>query len=146
MWGEPKDIEGKCNARLSISDNFGDGHATILCQKDLGHVGLHQESYESVGSGEVVITWARHDPSYDTDDVERELREAIEKTYEDIEVDYEDFFTLPEGSPYPVFYKRGMYRVRYLVCGKDSVEVNGSVCTKAEALGIILRSLGGNDA
>lgn len=55
--GEPQDEEGECNARLFISDNYGDGTATIRCQLGPEHDGLHQEQFEREG-GLITITWA----------------------------------------------------------------------------------------
>ena len=57
MWNESTDVEGECNARLFISDDYGDNSATIRCQLAAGHDGLHQEQYERKG-GAVTITWA----------------------------------------------------------------------------------------
>lgn len=34
MYGEPEDVDGECNARLYIGDNYGDNHATMRCQAD----------------------------------------------------------------------------------------------------------------
>lgn len=56
MYGEPKDIDGECNAHLYISDNFGDNHATMRCQLGSGHSGPHEERF--VRNGEpVIIIW-----------------------------------------------------------------------------------------
>lgn len=57
MFGEPLDIDGQCNARLYIGDNYGDGTATMRCQSPLGHDGVHRECFEREG-GPVVITWS----------------------------------------------------------------------------------------
>jgi len=43
--GEPEDVEGQCNARLFIGDNYGDNHATMRCQLEPGHEGDHEEKY-----------------------------------------------------------------------------------------------------
>jgi hypothetical protein len=56
MWAEPTDVEGECNARMSIADDYGDNSATIRCQLAAGHEGLHQEQYTRKG-GTVTITW-----------------------------------------------------------------------------------------
>jgi len=56
MFGEPEDVEGECNARLYIADNFGDNHATMRCQLSKGHDGSHQEVFHRDG-GEVRVTW-----------------------------------------------------------------------------------------
>ena len=57
MFGEPRDKEGECNARLFIGDNYGDNSTTIRCQLAPNHTGLHQEQYESQKGGLVTITW-----------------------------------------------------------------------------------------
>lgn len=56
MWGEPKDVEGQCNAHLYIADNYGDNHATIRCQLCPGHDGPHKEEFKREGKP-VIITW-----------------------------------------------------------------------------------------
>lgn len=55
--GEPEDVEGECNARLFIGDNYGDNHATMRCSLEPGHEGPHQERYNSQGSGKVLVEW-----------------------------------------------------------------------------------------
>ena len=68
MYGEPKDIDGECNARLSIADDAGDNSGTMRCQLEPGHDGPHKEVYNrsivsydcepmSEASSEVVVTW-----------------------------------------------------------------------------------------
>jgi hypothetical protein len=56
MLGEPSDVDGQCNARLFTGDNYGDGSATIRCQRAPDHGGLHQEKFKREG-GLVTITW-----------------------------------------------------------------------------------------
>lgn len=56
MFGEPSDVDGECNARLFIGDNYGDGTATMRCQRAPNHEELHQEQFERKG-GLVTITW-----------------------------------------------------------------------------------------
>ena len=56
MWGEPKDADHECNARLFISDNYGDGTATMRCQLAPNHDGLHKEEFMREG-GTVTVTW-----------------------------------------------------------------------------------------
>ena len=66
-YGEPKDVVGECNAHLYIADNFGDNHATMRCQLEPHHEGLHEERFHRgvmggmgvipEGSGEVIIQW-----------------------------------------------------------------------------------------
>ena len=60
MFGRSKDVEGECNARLSIGDDEGDNAATIRCKLPLGHDGQHQESYNAGYHGDVnnvTISW-----------------------------------------------------------------------------------------
>jgi len=60
IFGRPKDVEGECNARLSIGDDHGDNSATIRCQLPPGHDGPHKECYNAGYHGDVnnvTITW-----------------------------------------------------------------------------------------
>lgn len=58
MLGEPEDVEGECNARLYIGDNYGDNHATMRCGLTPGHKGPHKETYLQPGNdGTVIVTW-----------------------------------------------------------------------------------------
>lgn len=88
-FGEPKPVEGKCNARLYIGDNYGDNHTTMMCQLEPLHDGDHQESYQSSGSGRVTTTWELEDPQIAIDDLQREIERAIEGAYPTTYVDYE---------------------------------------------------------
>ena len=54
-YGEPEDVPGECNARLSIADNYGDNHATIRCQLEPGHGGMHTESFRG---RRALVMWA----------------------------------------------------------------------------------------
>ena len=56
MFGEPKDVDGECNACLFIADNYGDGSATMRCQLAPGHEGVHKEEFDREG-GTVTVTW-----------------------------------------------------------------------------------------
>jgi len=56
MWGPPQDVEGECNARLEIGDDYGDNVATMRCQLSPGHDGRHKEEYNSHGQ-KVIVTW-----------------------------------------------------------------------------------------
>lgn len=44
MYGAPKDVEGKCNARLELGDDYGDNSCTFLCELNPDHQGRHKES------------------------------------------------------------------------------------------------------
>lgn len=57
MHGEPADVEGDCNARLYVADNYGDNHVTMRCQREPNHEGLHHEIFGGGKSGKVVVTW-----------------------------------------------------------------------------------------
>lgn len=58
--GEPEDVEGNCNARLFIGDNYGDNHATMRCQLKPGHDGQHCETYhQGWRGGTVTVCWER---------------------------------------------------------------------------------------
>jgi hypothetical protein len=56
MFGPPEDIEGKCNARLHIGDDFGDNTSTHLCALDPGHEGPHREEW-GCKDQKVCLTW-----------------------------------------------------------------------------------------
>lgn len=43
MFGPASDVEGDCNARLFIGDDYGDNAATMRCDLALGHDGKHRE-------------------------------------------------------------------------------------------------------
>ena len=43
--GPPRDIAGECNARLLISDDYGDNYATMRCSLPPGHTGPHREDW-----------------------------------------------------------------------------------------------------
>lgn len=47
MNGPPDDVEGECNARLYIGDDYGDNHATMRCSLHAGHEGSHQETWRN---------------------------------------------------------------------------------------------------
>lgn len=56
--GEPMDVEGECNARLYIGDNYGDNHATMRCRLRPDHKGEpHKETYDGGTAGQVTVTW-----------------------------------------------------------------------------------------
>lgn len=73
MFGEPEDVEGECNARLYIGDNYGDNHATVRCSLEPGHDGTHKEEFLRQDKP-VTITWwldergGPYDDSYDDDE------------------------------------------------------------------------------
>ncbi len=55
--GEPKDVEGQCNAHLHIGDDYGDNHGTMRCHLAPNHQdAYHEETYMS-DEQEVTIRW-----------------------------------------------------------------------------------------
>lgn len=56
MYGPPKDVEGECNARLEIGDDYGDNSCTMRCSLKPGHEGLHKEEFNCYGQ-HVIVTW-----------------------------------------------------------------------------------------
>lgn len=96
MYGEPKDVEGECNAHLYIADDYGDNRATIRCQLPKGHDGEHREVFERGSSGEVVIRWQKDERCY---------HEWIERT---VELEHTDPYVVHEckhcGTPNPDKY------------------------------------------
>lgn len=59
MYGPPEDVDGQCNARLFLGDDFGDGTTTMRCPLAFGHEGPHQELFHRETSGQVMVTWER---------------------------------------------------------------------------------------
>lgn len=58
MYGPPKDVEGECNARLHIADDWGDNCCTLRCREQPDHEGPHRKEFQRDGSP-VTITWVR---------------------------------------------------------------------------------------
>lgn len=57
-----EDVEGLCNARLYIGDDYGDNEATMRCKLPAGHEGRHEKHFTRStflppGSQTVIITW-----------------------------------------------------------------------------------------
>jgi len=40
-------VSDKCNAELHIGDDFGDNHATMICQLEKDHGGCHIEKWNN---------------------------------------------------------------------------------------------------
>jgi len=153
-YGEPKDVEGQCNARMSIADNYGDNHTTIVCQLPPGHEGLHCEKYNASSAGQVTITWERHDESYDIDALEKALEDSIhlECGWDAIEKDYDYVNKAGESIPPDSAESDGLSviiwtyegrKVAYSVLGKDAVWVGGDTLTKGAAFKRIIATLRG---
>ena len=78
MFGPPKDVEGKCNARLFLADDYGDNNCTIMCQLEPNHFSLHKETFMRTWLidgrrvvSEIVITWQEDEkPHYSVVDEE----------------------------------------------------------------------------
>ena len=68
------DVEGKCNERLEIGDDYGDNVATMRCQLKPGHTSPHREAYKSCGECDVVVVWTRI--PIKAKDLEEAVREA----------------------------------------------------------------------
>jgi hypothetical protein len=58
-FGEPEDVDGQCNARLFLADNYRDNHCTIRCQLTKGHTGKHLEAFSRETGGSVEIRWVK---------------------------------------------------------------------------------------
>jgi len=56
--GPPKDVEGECNARLYLGDDWGDNRCTIRCKEAPEHEGPHRETFMRDDTP-VVITWVK---------------------------------------------------------------------------------------
>jgi len=60
IWDGPqKDVDGQCNDRLEIADDWGDNGATMRCQLKPGHDGPHREAYKGDCGDDVVVKWSR---------------------------------------------------------------------------------------
>ena len=69
-----RDVEGECNERLEIGDDWGDNTCTFRCQEPPGHAGPHREEFES-GGRPVTVTWAS-EPTNEPDADEPHGRKA----------------------------------------------------------------------
>lgn len=49
MFGKPEDVDGQCNCRFSVGDDYGDNEATFRCQRVPGHGGDHVEKWSYIG-------------------------------------------------------------------------------------------------
>jgi len=144
-YGEPKDVPGKCNAKLSIADNYGDNHTTILCQLPVGHEGSHREQYTSHGSGAVSITWEKHDESYDISALEDALEQAIQTAFPEATRNYDEEWLGSDDDCYFVnaWVLEGR-KVNYRVLRKDTVEVDATTqLSESAAIERILSTLRG---
>ncbi len=56
MFGPPKNVEGECNARLYLADDYDDNRCTVRCSRPAGHDGPHGAAFQRAG-GPVAITW-----------------------------------------------------------------------------------------
>ncbi len=54
MFGPLENVEGQCNAHCYIADDYGDNRATIRCQLDPNHKGMHREVSRR---GKLIIEW-----------------------------------------------------------------------------------------
>jgi hypothetical protein len=46
MIGPPDDVEGQCNARFRVADDWLDNEHTFLCELEPGHEGDHVQTAE----------------------------------------------------------------------------------------------------
>ena len=54
----------KCKAKLHIADDYGDNHATMKCQLNKDHTGVHIENYHNSDAGTVCVTWEKDQKDY----------------------------------------------------------------------------------
>ena len=55
-----KDVEGECNARIYILEDYGgdESAAGVRCSLPAGHEGLHKESsYDKYKAGNIIVQW-----------------------------------------------------------------------------------------
>ena len=62
MFGPPDDVEGQCNARLYLADDYGDNSATMRCSLSSSHEGLHEERFSRSGFP-VIVQWEKDERS-----------------------------------------------------------------------------------
>ena len=62
MFGPPEDVMDECNARLFIADNYGGNEATMRCQLEPKHDGLHKEVFSE---RQVTVTWVEDERKTD---------------------------------------------------------------------------------
>jgi hypothetical protein len=68
LTGEPLDVDGECNARLYIGDNYEDNHVTMRCSLQPKHEGLHAVKIIRDGQDEpITISWSNDE--HDNEDV-----------------------------------------------------------------------------
>src|SRR5260370_2975727 len=55
----PSPVDGRirCAAPFEIADDFGDNVATMRCQRRLGHVGPHMETWANPGDPTALLLW-----------------------------------------------------------------------------------------
>jgi len=68
-----KDVDGECNARLFLADDYGDNVCTIRCQLCLNHTGPHEENFKR-GGKPVKITWEVDERNDEKDEEEDEAK------------------------------------------------------------------------
>ena len=59
MFGPPEDVDGECNAKLYLGDDYGDNHCTIRCGLPVGHDGDHEEAFNRGEDARVFLQWQR---------------------------------------------------------------------------------------
>ena len=67
MFGPPEDVEGECNARFRVADDYGDGIATFRCSLPPGHIGPHREDFSDMFKHKATITWEEVEDEEDED-------------------------------------------------------------------------------
>jgi hypothetical protein len=56
MNGPPNDVDGECNARLFLGDDYGDNSCTFRCTAKPGHDGAHIET-SGLPKNPVTVMW-----------------------------------------------------------------------------------------
>ena len=63
----PRDIPGRCNARLLIGANRGNDHVSIVCQRRVGHRGKHSNTWR-VDDDKVAVHWTGDEREYEDEE------------------------------------------------------------------------------
>lgn len=77
MYGPPQDVQGECNARLYLGDDYGDNECTIRCQREPEHEGKHREVFGSDGR-RVIIEWEKDERQEREEALNDNVRDSTE--------------------------------------------------------------------
>lgn len=61
LFGTPANIEGACNARQYLTDDYMNHQAIFRCERTPGHDGPHSETLNRPNGRTTTITWTEDD-------------------------------------------------------------------------------------